>query len=272
MDSASANFLKELVWEDFLLVAAIVVIARLLILVAQWGIKHTAERAEPHARLRILRWAPKVRLIIELAAIAIILPIVVEPTFHNTVALIASVGLVLAFAFKDYGSCLVAGLVTILEGTYQPGDWIRVDGAYGEVKTVGIRAVRILTTDDDEVIIPHSRLWSSSFTNSTMGKRSLLCVANFYLDPDHDGQAVSRRLIEIAESSPFHLPDTPASATVMEKPWGTHYRLKAYATESREQNQFITDMTLRGKDTLRAMKITFARAPFAETEPAQSMG
>ena len=33
----------------------------------------------------------------------------------------------------SFGS-LIAGLVTILENTYQPGDWIEMDGTYGEVK------------------------------------------------------------------------------------------------------------------------------------------
>jgi small conductance mechanosensitive channel len=84
----------------------------------------------------------------------IIVPILVEPTFDDIVALIATVGLALAFALKDYISCLVAGIVTIVENTYQPGDWIEFDGAYGEVKTIGTRAVHIVTVDDTEPHIP----------------------------------------------------------------------------------------------------------------------
>jgi hypothetical protein len=52
----------------------------------------------------------------------------------------------------------------------------------------------------------------------------------------------------------------------MEKPWGTHYRVKAYVRESREQFLFITDLTIRGKDILRHMNIRFAQAPYAETK------
>jgi hypothetical protein len=52
---------------------------------------------------------------------------------------------------------------------------------------------------------------------------------------------------------------------VLEKPWGTHYRLKAHVRESREQFLFITDLTIRGKGMLRGMKIPFAQAPYAET-------
>ena len=107
------------------------------------------------------------------------------------VTLLVSVGLALAFALKDYVSSLLAGLVTVIENTYQPGDWIEVDGAYGEVASINARAVRIVTPDDTEVIIPHARLWTSSIFNATSGQRSLLCVADFYLHPDHDARAAS---------------------------------------------------------------------------------
>jgi len=53
---------------------------------------------------------------------------------------------------------------------------------------------------------------------------------------------------------------------VQEKPWGTQYRLKAYAKESREQFGFITDLTIRSKEALRAMGIHFAQVPYAETK------
>ena len=169
-------------------------------------------------------------------------------------------GLVVAFVLKDYASSLVAGLVTILENTYQPGDWIEMDGTYGEVKLINLRAVHIVTTDDNEVMIPHYRFWSKKISNATSGSRSLLCVANFYLHPDHDGQAVLQCLEEIGETSSWRKPETKVSVVAQEKPWGTHYKLKAYVKESREQFKFITDLTIRGKEALREQSIRFANA------------
>jgi hypothetical protein len=52
---------------------------------------------------------------------------------------------------------------------------------------------------------------------------------------------------------------------VLEKPWGTHYRLKSYVRDSREQFLFVTDLTVRGKEALRSLGIRFAQAGFAET-------
>jgi len=171
----------------------------------------------------------------------------------------------LAFALKDYASCLAAGVITILENAYRAGDWIEVDGVYGEVKSIGVRAVHLLTVGDTEVIVPRSRLWSSSIHNASSGSRSLLCVADFYLHPDHDAAAVRQQLEEIAESSSYRKPGTAVTAIVLEKPWGTHYRVKGHVKESREQFLFISDVTVRGKEALRRAGVQFAQATYAET-------
>src|SRR5712671_2264061 len=169
-------------------------------------------------------------LAIGAAAIVIVVPILVEPTFEDVVALVAAVSLALAFALKDYVSCLAAGVVTVIEHTYQPGDWIELDGTYGEVKTIGTRVVHIGTTDDTEVIIPHARLWSTSLSNASGGKPSLLCVTDFYLHADHDGAAVRQALAEIGETSSYRKLETKVTVVAVETPWGTHYMIKAYVT------------------------------------------
>jgi small conductance mechanosensitive channel len=258
--------LEKLAWRDALLVLAVLILARLLIVGVQWQLRRLAEGVGPRQRLTILRFVPIARLLIRVAAVAVIVPILIEPTFRNILVLGASFTLALAYLLKDYGSSFVAGLVTVLENVYQPGDWINVDGHYGEVKAIASRAVHLRTADDTEVIIPHSRLWSTSILNSTSGKDTVLCIASFYLHPDHDAAAVREKLTEAAASSYYCRPDSPVSVTAMEKPWGTHYRIKAYVRESREQFLFITDMTIRGKDILRHMNVRFAQAPYAETE------
>ena len=260
------HVLRPLSGWDMLTVLAVLLLASFTAFLFRRIARRLAEQAPSRLRLSILRIIPITRLLIGIIAVVLIVPIVVEPTFQDIVALLVSVGLALAFALKDYVSSLLAGLVTVFENTYQPGDWIEVDGAYGEVKSIGARAVRIVTPDDTEVIIPHLRLWMSSIFNATSGHRSLLCVADFYLHPDHDALAARNRLKEVAQSSSYRKPDSPVTVIIAEKPWGTHYRLKAYANESREQFLFLTDLTIRGKEVIRAMGIRFAQAPYAETK------
>ena len=75
-----------------------------------------------------------------------------------------------------------------------------------------------------------------------------------------------QRLADVAATSAYRKPDSPAIVHVVEKPWGTHYRLKAYVKESREQFLFVTDLTVRGKAVIRSLGIRFAQAAFAETK------
>ena len=256
------NVLKKLFWKDLILIFGVVVFARLISAAVRWLMVHLSEKLPSRWRLFILRTLPMIRLLIAMGAITAILPVLIKPTFRNVVALLASVSLALAFELKDYGSSFVAGLVTVLENTYQPGDWIEVDGAYGEVKSIRARATRILTADDTEVVIPHSHLWSKNIFNATSGNRSLLCVTDFYLHPDHDAAAARKRLAEVVETSAFRKPDSPVTVIVLEKPWGTHYRVKGYAQESREQFLFMTDVTVRGKEAIRSLGIRFAQVPY----------
>ena len=53
---------------------------------------------------------------------------------------------------------------------------------------------------------------------------------------------------------------------VHERPWGTHYRLKAYPVDGGQQFRFLTDLAVRGKAALQGMGARFAVAPPAVTE------
>ena len=103
------------------------------------------------------------------------------------------------------------------------------------------------------------------YFNASSGNRSLLCVTDFYLHPEHDAALVRRRLIDMTHASTYWKPETPVTVIVIERPWGTHYRLKAYVKESREQFLFMTDLTVRGEEMLRSMGVRFAQATYAET-------
>jgi small conductance mechanosensitive channel len=262
------DHLENLAWRDVLIIAAVLIVTRLLVVSVQWTLRRMAEDSQSRRRLVLLRMVPIARLLIRVAAVIVIVPFLVTPTISNLLAVSAGFGLALAYTLKDYGSSFVAGIVTVLENTYQPGDWIQMDGVYGEVKSIDSRAVHLVSSDDTEVIIPHSRIWSSSVHNATSGSHTLLCAANFYLHPDHDAATVRDKLNDVAASSSYRKPDSPVSVVVREKPWGTHYRVKAFVEESHEQFRLITDVTIRGKAALREMNIRFAQAPYAETETA----
>ena len=226
-----------------------------LIVVGTWAaiwlvrlaLPYLAERGPNRLRLYLLATVPIVRLFLLLVAVLWIVPIVFNITLQNFLVIAGAASVAIGFAFKDYVSSLIAGVVAILERPYRPGDWVRIGSHYGEVRTVGLRAIRIRTADDNIVTIPHGAIWTDSVSNSNDGAKTLMCVANFYLLPRHDAAVVRSLLQDIALTSAYLDYDKPVLVVLNEQPWGTHYKLRAYPFDMRDQFAFISDLTVRGK-------------------------
>jgi len=245
---------------DFLKIFIIILVAWLSIRVVTRFLPWLADRVTGRLRLYILPSVPVLRLLILIMAIVAIVPLIIQPTFQNLVAFLGAAGLALGFALKDYASSLMAGIVALYERPYRVGDWIEVDGAYGEVIYVGLRMLRLVTPDDTMVTIPHIKIWQTNIYNANDGKRDLMCVVDFYLEPNHDGTQVRQSLYDVGLTSPYVNLERPILVIVAEKPWGTHYKLKAYPVDARDQFQFISDLTVRGKTALADLKVQAALA------------
>jgi small-conductance mechanosensitive channel len=250
-ESQLINVVKSLKQISFLRILFVIAVAWTLLRLIQWLVPWVANRMPGRFRLYILPFEPILRLLIIVITLILIVPMVVEPTPQNLIAILGAAGLAMGFAFKDYVSSLIAGIVAVCERPYRPGDWVTIDGTYGEIQSLGLRAVRLVTPDDTMVTIPHKKIWDTNIQNANAGKRDLLCVADFYLDPDHDAAEVCHKLHSVALTSSYVQLERLISVVLSEKPWGTHYKLKAYPIDGRDQFQFTSDLTVRGKAALR---------------------
>ena len=228
------------------IVAGAIVIAFLTRKVLSW----LAERLHGKGRLILMAAVPLIRLVIIIAAILLVVPRILEPSVQNMVALLGTLGVALGFAFKDYVGSLLAGVVAVTEKPYRNGDWVRIGDVYGEVRHIGMRAMDIVTADDDRVSIPHSKMWTEPIFNANDGEPSLQCVADFYLHPEHDGSLVRETLRDVALTSPYLRFGEPIAVIVHEERWGTHYKLRAYPVDAAQQYRFVSDLTIRGKTAL----------------------
>jgi len=252
-------------WSEVAYLEAVLALAVALALVAliKFVVPKLASWLPDRFRFWILPWEPILRMVVLAAAVLYIMPLFIRPTTENLVAIGGTMAVALGFAFKDYASSLIAGVVALYERPYRPGDWVRIDGTYGEVQRLGLRTVELVTPDDDRVSIPHSKMWTSSIHNANSGQLELMCVAHFYLDPEHDGDLVQEALRDVAWTSPYVHLERPVLVVAAEEPWGTHYRLKAYPIEGRDQFRFLTDLTLRGKALLHGLGVRPCAAPVA---------
>ncbi|MBU2953902.1 mechanosensitive ion channel family protein [Marinobacter sp. F3R08] len=239
----------------------IVLIAACLTLIVQKLLPKIAVKLGGKPRFYLLASVPLLRLVIIAGAIVLVVPALIEPSFENMVAIFGALGLVVGFAFKDYGTSLIAGIVTLYEMPYRPGDWIEVDGNYGEVRSIGMRSAELVTPDDTVLVIPHSKLWESVIANANDGTDNLMCVAEFNLEPHHDVCRVMTLLRDVAYTSPHTRTFRPVVVVVSNTSWGMCYRLKAYPVEVKNQFRFISELTARGARALADEGVNFVSAP-----------
>src|ERR1700733_11176565 len=71
-DAGHLHFLRDLSWSQIVLVIVVVVGSQVLLQVVRWTVRRVAESAPSHRRLLILRASPIARLLIGLAAIAVV--------------------------------------------------------------------------------------------------------------------------------------------------------------------------------------------------------
>ncbi len=215
------------------------------------------------AKLRhlTLNSVPVLRVLALLFLVVWIVPLIFNITLQNFVFITGALSVAAGFAVKDLASSVIAGFVALFEKPYRLGDWIKIGQDYGEVITIGMRAVQIRTPDDNVVTISHDRIWTDNVLNANDGFGTLMCVATFHIAHNQDTTKVAALLKTVGKTSPYLNLDRDVIVVAENTAFCTVYRLKAYPFEPRNQFAFITDMTERGNAALRAAGISAAAVP-----------
>ncbi|WP_017930368.1 mechanosensitive ion channel family protein [Robiginitomaculum antarcticum] len=267
-DEKAAQLLNDFQDISFVKITLIILIGFAAIWLIRRILPYLASRGPSQLRLYILGTVPVLRLIIIVGAFLWIVPLIFNITLQNFFVIAGAASVAIGFAFKDYVSGLIAGIVAIFERPYGPGDWIEIDGDYGEVVSVGMRSLRLNTADDNIITVPHDKIWDENVSNANMGAHTLMCVVSFYLQPDHDAVNMRRVLADVGLTSAYLDYKKPCFVVVAQTEVGTHYKLKAYPFDLRDQFQFISDLTERGKLAIRAaggIETSFALSEQAKT-------
>lgn len=129
-----ARLFRDLGQLQWVQIIAVIVIAWLSVIAVDRLIPWLSGRLSGRFRLYLMPSLPVFRLLIVILTVGFLLPLVIEPTLQNFVAVLSVAGVAIGFAFKDYVSSVIAGVVSIYERPYRPGDWIKIDDAYGELR------------------------------------------------------------------------------------------------------------------------------------------
>lgn len=201
----------------------------------------------PQYRLLIKGFIPVVRILGWTVLLSFIIIGVFKPPIQSVLAFTASAGIAIGFASQDILKNIFGGVVILFDKPFKVGDKIQIDSFYGEVVSIGIRTVRIVTMDDSVVAVPNSEIVSKSVSNANTGEPDCQVAAEFYFEPDLDLDKAFVLAQQCAAISRYIYLNKPIAVVFKnEMHLGRniiHMRLKAYVIDHRFEMPFITDMS-----------------------------
>lgn len=251
------NFIADIT--TFRVIRAIVgiVIAYSVIWALRVLVEKVSERVPRRFRLAIKQSVPFVKGLVLGVVVIYLIRLFIRLSDADLLALTGTIAVALGFAFKDYISSIIAGIVMLFEGPYRVGDRVKIGDTYGEVVDYGLREVRIRTPDDNTVTIPHNVSWTEAISNANTGKLEAQVVTDFYFAHDVDADKVLQILYQAAYSSRYTQLKLPVVVIMEEQPWATQFRLKAYPMDARNEFVYKTDLVVRAKQAFAKQKLTY---------------
>ncbi len=218
-----------------------------------------SEQVAKEWRLRVKQFLPFLRMMVLTFTIIILMNLFLNISRENLIAVTGTVAVALGFAFKDYVSSIIAGIIGLFEAPYRVGDRIQIEDFYGEVVGYGLRGIRLQTPDDNVVTIPHNKIWTDAVSNSNMGELEAQVVTEFYFAHEVDVELVKKTLYRVAHTSKYTYLKLPILVIVVEKPWGTLFKLKSYPLDARDEFIYKTDLTRRAKREFKKHNLPYPR-------------
>ncbi|MGB3138010.1 MAG: mechanosensitive ion channel family protein [Nodosilinea sp.] len=213
-----------------------------------WVVIALSERVARHSRLRIKQFQPFTRTLVMTVTVITLMNLFLNLSPENLLAVTGTVAVALGFAFKDYVSSIIAGIVGLFEASYRVGDRIAIADEYGEVISYGLRGIRLRTPSDNIVTVPHSYVWTNAVSNANMGELEAQVVTKFYLAHEINPEQVRNILYRIAHTSKYTHLKMPIVVVMSEHSWGSLFKLRSYPLDARDEFAYATDLTIRAKE------------------------
>jgi small-conductance mechanosensitive channel len=210
------------------------------------GLSAVAERVGDR-RIAVKVFIPLARFVIYAVAVASVVGGIFQLNSAQLVAAGGLLGAALGFGIKDLFASVIAGLVLVFERPYRVGDKVTVGEYYGEVTDVGIRASRLVTPNDTEVVVPNLVIFTDSVANANAGAPEMLAVAEVHVAPTADRERAVDIVREAAITSPYVRlsGEHPVIVIVEDNSHYTTIKGKAYVADLRDEYPFTSDVTRR---------------------------
>lgn len=89
---------------------------------------------------------------------------------------VSIIGLAVGFAAQETLANFIAGIVIYLDKPLKIGDWIELNGTFGQVKRVSFRSTRLLSLDGDMHVLPNTMVLSTQLSNKSVSPMNRVAV------------------------------------------------------------------------------------------------
>lgn len=200
-------------------------------------------------RLRLQQTATFVRFGLYFLAIAGSILLSFKLSQELILALGGTLAVMLGIALKDLAASVLAGLTILIDKPFQVGDRVSFGGHYGEVSSLGLRSVRLITLDDNLVTIPNSKFLTDAVSCGNAGALDMLIQMDFHIGLEEDLPRAKEIVGEALTSSRYAFLEKPWSVTVAQVVLGTmiatRIRAKVYVLDVKFEKALETDVTER---------------------------
>lgn len=142
---------------------------------------------------------------------------IIRPPNELLLAAGGSIAVAVGLSLKDLVASIIAGLILLFDRPFQVGDRVSFEGFYGEIRSIGLRAVRLNTLDDNLVTIPNSKFITDAVSCGNAGALDMMIVVKFHFDLHVDIQKVSSLLRDIISTSNYVYLKKPIKILVQEE-------------------------------------------------------
>lgn len=182
-----------------------------------------------------------------------------RPTSEMLIAFGGTAAVAFGFAIKDFVGSLVAGLILLFDRPFQVGDRVSFEGVYGEIKSIGLRAVRLVTLDDNIVTIPNNKFITEKVASGNAGELNMMVETFFYISLSEDFEKVRTMIYEVICTSRFCYLNKPILITAKEEEVARQLALKiavkSYVLDVKFEKAFETDIVIRVQKAFHENKV-----------------
>lgn len=235
-------------------------------IVVLWLVVHTLNRLSirlghkfPSRRLLILQVVTVLSFVLYLGGGFFILYGILSPPKELLIAIGGSAAVAIGLSLKDLVSSLVAGLILLFDRPFQVGDRVTFGDIYGEIQSIGLRAVRLVTLDDNLVTIPNARFIIDVVASGNAGALDMMVCIDFHVALDTDLYLAQDIIFETLVTSRYVYLGKPVAIVATEKilaeRLAVELKARAYVLDVKYEKSFQTDVVLRVEEAFKQARI-----------------